>query len=185
MGPAIKFTPNLILRVEDESRADEVLALYLRNKDVFEQFEPTRPANFYSRDYHKIMLSREHKAYLMGTFLRYYIYAKNEPNLIIGAINFNIMHDNLSSYAEIGYKIDYAHQNHGYATEACTYGMSVLNECYGINRFYTRIHPDNHPSRHVVKKLGFDFDCIEPQSANILGKYCDLYRYGLIISDNQ
>lgn len=185
MGPSVKITPNLILRVENELRADSVLKLYLDNKECFERFEPTRPDNFYTLNYHKNMMIREQKAYIMGTFLRYYIYEKSDLENIIGAINFNLMHDHISKYAEIGYKIDLNHQNHGYAKEACLYGISVMHDYYDIDRFYARIHPDNHPSRHVVSSLGFRFECVEYQSANILGKYTDLYRYYLDISDSQ
>ena len=42
MGPLIKYTNRLILRVENESKAKQVLDLYLRNRLPFEQYEPTR-----------------------------------------------------------------------------------------------------------------------------------------------
>ena len=90
MGPLIKYTNRLILRVENESKAKQVLDLYLRNRLPFEQYEPTRPASFYTQDYHWSSLHREYIAYTMGTFLRYYIYLKDRPDKIIGAINFNI-----------------------------------------------------------------------------------------------
>ena len=86
MGPLIKYTNRLILRVENESKAKQVLDLYLRNRLPFEQYEPTRPASFYTQDYHWSSLHREYIAYTMGTFLRYYIYLKDRPDKIIGAI---------------------------------------------------------------------------------------------------
>lgn len=49
MGPLIKYTNRLILRVENESKAKQVLDLYLRNRLPFEQYEPTRPASFTRR----------------------------------------------------------------------------------------------------------------------------------------
>ena len=84
MGPLIKYTNRLILRVENESKAKQVLDLYLRNRLPFEQYEPTRPASFYTQDYHWSSLHREYIAYTMGTFLRYYIYLKDRPDKIIG-----------------------------------------------------------------------------------------------------
>ena len=92
MGPLIKYTNRLILRVENESKAKQVLDLYLRNRLPFEQYEPTRPASFYTQDYHWSSLHREYIAYTMGTFLRYYIYLKDSPDKIIGAIKFNNFH---------------------------------------------------------------------------------------------
>ena len=46
---SFKLTTNrLILQIEDSSMADEVLNFYLRNKELFDRFEPTRPPQFYT-----------------------------------------------------------------------------------------------------------------------------------------
>ncbi len=185
MGPLVKYSPHLMLRVENETKAKEVLDLYLRNKQVFEAFEPTRPSNFYTKEYHEAMLRREHKAYQLGTFLRYYIYKKNNSSRIIGAINFNLMHDGTERFAEIGYKIDSLYQNQGIGYEACTTAISVLVKEYGIKRIDARIHPDNHSSKRLAEKLGFVPVRLEPQSANIMGHFVDLIRYSLDTSTIQ
>ena len=177
MGPLIKYTNRLILRVENESKAKQVLDLYLRNRLPFEQYEPTRPASFYTQDYHWSSLHREYIAYTMGTFLRYYIYLKDRPDKIIGAINFNIFRTSREPYAEIGYKIDALYQNRGFAYEACEVALYVLEHDYQIHRVDARIHPENIASITLATKLGFRPLQFEPQSANILGHYVDLMRY--------
>lgn len=185
MGPSVKLSNRIILRVENEASAQKVLNLYLRNKTAFEQFEPTRPADFYTKDYHAAMLRREYKAYQLGTFLRYYIYRTTNPNRIIGSVNFNFFHDAAMPFAEIGYKVDRLYQNQGIGYEACRLGISVIKQDYGINRIDARIHPDNLPSLRLAEKLGFTPVRLEPQSANILGHYVDLMRYSLSTSDTQ
>ena len=177
MGPLIKYTNRLILRVENESKAKQVLDLYLRNRLPFEQYEPTRPSSFYTQDYHRSSLHREYIAYSLGTFLRYYIYLKNRPDKIIGAVNFNIFHTAQEPYAEIGYKIDALYQNRGIAYEACEAALYVLEHDYKIFRVDARIHPENIASVTLATKLGFRPLQFEPQSANILGHYVDLMRY--------
>lgn len=177
MGPLIKYTNRLILRVENESKAKQVLDLYLRNRLPFEQYEPTRPASFYTQDYHWSSLHRGYIAYTMGTFLRYYIYLKDRPDKIIGAINFNIFRTSREPYAEIGYKIDALYQNRGIAYEACEAALYVLEHDYQIHRVDARIHPENIASITLATKLGFRPLQFEPQSANILGHYVDLMRY--------
>lgn len=201
MGPTIKYTNRLVLKVENESKAEEVLALYQRNRLNFERFEPTRPSNFYTLDYHTTMLRREYKAYMAGSFLRYYIYKSNNTSRIIGAVNFNLMYDREISYtdpdfftllrntpyayAEIGYKIDALYQNQGMAYEACTAGIEVITKEYGIKRIDARIHPDNIASQKLASKMGFIPFRLEPESANIMGRYVDLIRYTLDTSDIQ
>ena len=152
MGPLIKYTSRLILRVENESRSKQVLELYLRNRVPFEQYEPTRPASFYT-------------------------YLKDRPDKIIGAINFNIFRTSREPYAEIGYKIDALYQNRGIAYEACEAALYVLEHDYQIHRVDARIHPENIASITLATKLGFRPLQFEPQSANILGHYVDLMRY--------
>ncbi len=185
MGPEVKYTQNLILKVENESSAEKVLLLYQRNKMVFDRFEPTRPHDFYTSEYHRKMLKREYKAYISGVFLRYYLFLKIRPDRIIGSVNFNLHHDSEGPFAEIGYKIDALHQNQGLAYEACMCAFHVMRNDYGIKRIDARIHPDNISSKKLAEKLGFTMVCLEPKSASIMGRYEDLIRYSVNISDIQ
>lgn len=185
MGPQIKYTDRLILKVENESNAQAVLNLYLRNKRNFEEFEPTRPNNFYTLEYHTVAMAREAKAYRLGFFLRYYLYKKDDPTFILGAVNFNFMNDSSGPFVEVGYKIDHAYQNMGYAYEACQAAFSIIKQDYHVNRIDARIHPENRQSLRLAEKLGFTYLRLEPQSANILGSYVDLCRYTLDISKIQ
>ena len=181
MGPQIKYTPNLILKVLDERKSKSVLDLYLRNRANFEQFEPTRPRDFYTAEFHERQLRREFEAYKKGNFVRYYIFTTYNLSKIIGSINLNIFKGQNIPYAEIGYKVDGAYQNHGIAYEACLSCIDVIKNDYGINKIYARIHPDNQASIKLVTKLGFVPLFLEPHSANILGKQVDLVRYCLDI----
>lgn len=185
MVPSIKFTPNLILRIENEDCADKVLALYEKNKDAFERFEPTRPQGFYTLDYHRRSLRREYFAYLAGSFIRYYVYEASNPDTIIGSVNYNIINTGGERFAELGYKIDTSHQRKGYAYEACMSTFDMLHERYHINRIDARIHPDNIASIRLAEKIGFTPTSYESKSANILGHYVDLVRYSVTISDIQ
>lgn len=179
MAPDQLISNRIILRVETESAAPLVLSLYEKNRDAFERFEPTRPRNFYTLDYHITSLNREYYAYTAETFLRYYIYLKESPDEIIGSINYNFRWDNLRRFAEIGYKLDERFQGQGIAYEACVLSMSVLPKYYNIHHVDARIHPENPASIRLATKLGFAPKCLEPKSANILGKDVDLVRYSL------
>ncbi len=185
MGPMIKFADNLLLKVENETKAADVLAMYLRNKESFEMYEPTRPEGFYTQGFHEVALRREYLSYQLGTFLRYYIYLFPDDKKIIGAINFNFYSHNNESYVEVGYKVDYDYRNIGVAYSACLAGFKVIREDYGINRVDARIHPNNKASLRLVEKLGFKFVQLEEQSAHVNGRYVDLFRYSLDISDIQ
>lgn len=185
MGPIETSTKHYILKVENEAKAKNVLDLYLRNRMPFEKFEPTRPSNFYTLDYHMAMLSRERKAYELGSFVRYYIYSPANLSRIIGAVNFNIYRNGTDDYVEIGYKIDSLYQNQGIAYEVLCHLIPLVQKHYRINRFDARIHPENYPSIRLATKLGFQPLFLEPKSTNILGRDVDIVRYSLRISQTQ
>lgn len=187
MGPSIQITDRLVLKVETEARAGEVLSMYLRNRLIFDPFEPTRPANFYTQDYHAAILRREYKAYMSDTFLRYYIYKASNSSRIIGSVNFNILIEPLSKmrYAEIGYKLDGLYHGRGLACEACMAGIRVMISDYGIRRIDARIHPSNTSSIKLAERMGFVPLSYEPKSANIMGRYEDIVRYTLDTSHIQ
>lgn len=185
MGPLTLTSDNIILRVENESSAGRVLDMYLRNKYIFEKFEPTRPADFYTIEYHTAMLRREYRSYTSGSFLRYYIYSRRNSSRIIGAVNFNFMAEGTGIYAEIGYKLDALYQGRGLAHEACCMGIDVIRQYYNVSRIDARIHPDNLASLRLADRLGFKPMRYEPHSANVMGEYVDLIRYSLRSSDTQ
>ena len=185
MGPSSLYTKNLILKVENESKAGEVLDLYKRNKSTFDKYEPTRPNNFYTKDYHFTHLINEYNAYMRGIFLRYFIYAVNHPTRIIGAVNFNIRQDEDGSYAEIGYKIDLLYQNRGIAYEACLNGINVMKKYYGIKRINAHIDPTNIASLKLAAKLGFKKTGSKTMCANVQGKETYLDSYALMTSEIQ
>ncbi len=185
MGPSVKLTKRLVLRVENESAATEVLKLYQRNRHNFELFEPTRPSNFYTVDYHTTMLKREYKAYSLGTFLRYYIYKASNMTRVIGAVNFNLFRNEGFLYAEIGYKLDALYQGQGLAYEACVAGIETIVKDYCVTRIDARIHPDNAASIKLAESMGFVPTCFEPASANIMGQTVDIMRYSLATGNTQ
>ena len=180
MAPEFAETERLILRVEHEDAAERVLDLYLRNRDEFEAYEPTRPEGFYTLDFHTRVLHREYNLYCSEQFLRYHLYFKERPDYCVGSLNFNIRNDG-DVFCEVGYKIEHTLWNQGIATEAVTAGIDIMEEYYPITRVDARILNTNAKSRHLLKKLGFVFMCEEPQSANILGKDVDITRYTLAL----
>ena len=53
-------TERLILKIEDSNKTQDILAFYQNNKALFEQFEPTRPNNFYTEAYQRASVSYEY-----------------------------------------------------------------------------------------------------------------------------
>lgn len=173
-------TNRLILRIEDSSKAEDVLAFYIRNKALFERFEPTKPKNFYTLAYQTASMNFEYNEIIKGKALRYYIYLMEQPDIIIGSVNFSRIEHGPFSRTSIGYKLDSSVHGNGYALEACQAAIPVIFSNYKIHRIEARVAPENLPSIHLLEHLGFLYEGIEYQSVEVNGSFKDHYRYGLI-----
>lgn len=173
-------TEHLILKVEDSSIAADVLGFYTKNKSLFEQYEPTRPQNFYTLTYQTASMNYEYDQIIKGKSLRYYIYLKDSPNNIIGIINFSRMEHGPFSRCSIGYKFDSDFHGNGYALEACKAAIPIIFSNYKIHRIEARVSPANIPSIKLLEKLGFCYEGIEYQGVEVNGTFKDHYKYGLI-----
>ena len=176
-------TERLILKIEDSNKTQDILAFYQNNKALFEQFEPTRPNNFYTEAYQRASISYEYSEIIKGKALRYYIYLKNQPDTIIGSINFFRLEHGPFSKASIGYKLDSAYHGHGYALEACAAAIPVIFSNYKIHRLEARVALNNTPSIKLLERLNFRFEGIEYKSVEVNGVFTDHYRYSLLAED--
>lgn len=174
-------TQRLILKVETEEKAADVLAFYQRNKNFFTPFEPTVSNGFYTEAYQQKFLSYEMQDILNGTSLRYFIYLKNDPNTIIGSVNLcNILHGAFSK-ATLGYKLDYAATGNGYATEAVLKLLQIAAVDLKLHRIEARVVPENLPSIQLLNRLHFQYEGVEYQSILVNNTWRDLQRYSLIL----
>lgn len=177
-------TDRLILKIEDSNKTSDILSFYQNNKEVFERFEPTRPQNFYTEAYQRATISYEYSEIIKGKTLRYYVYLKEQPETIIGSVNFSRMEHGPFSKTSIGYKFDAAYHDQGYALEACQAAIPVIFTNYKIHRVEARVAPDNLPSIKLLERLGFRFEGIEYQSVEVNGHFTDHYRYSLLAPEN-
>ena len=173
-------TNRLILKIEDATKAKDILDFYQNNADLFDQYEPTRPANFYTLAFQNAAIAREYSDIVKGKTLRYYVYLKEQPDIIIGSVNFSRMEHGPFSHASIGYKFDKSYHGKGYALEACRAAIPVIFDNYKIHRIEARVSPNNYASIKLLEKLGFQYEGIEYLSIEINGVFQDHHRYSLI-----
>ena len=79
-------TERLILKVLTPGCANAVLNFQNRNRESFEAYEPTRPANFYTASYQQAVLKCEWDLALKQQCIRFYVFRKEDPQMIIGTV---------------------------------------------------------------------------------------------------
>ncbi len=173
-------TDRLILKTLKKDDAAMVLSFYEDNKSHFEPWEPLRDPNFYTLPYHRTSLTVEHNLMSEGKHIRYWIFLKDNPHEIIGCFCFqNLLKEPYRSCC-LGYKLSNRHLHQGYALEALTKGIDVLFQEHRIHRIEAFVMPENKPSRHLLRHLGFQNEGLSYSYARVQGVWTDHCRYALI-----
>ena len=161
-------TERLILRRMKKSDADDMFE-YARNEELT-KYLLWRPHP--NRQYTYTYLSSVQKYYRNGSYFDYAVVLKSE-NKMIGTCGFTHVHAEHNS-AEIGYVINPAYQNSGYATEAALallrFGFCNL----GFNRIEARYMDGNLASRRVMDKLGMKYEGMQRALMLVKGRYVDI-----------
>lgn len=173
-------TNRLQLQIEDSASAQKILDFYKKNATLFDKYEPTRPDNFYTLAYQEKAITYEYSEIMKGKSLRYYVYLKGAPSIIIGSVNFSRIEHGPFSRTSIGYKFDSEYQGKGYALEACQATIPILFSNYHIHRIEARVALDNFPSIRLLEKLNFVYEGIEYKSVEVNNVFRDHHRYSLI-----
>lgn len=176
-------TERLILEILTPTALREVLEFQLRNKELFERYEPTRPENFYTLNHQHNLLKCEQKLALKLSTIRFYVFRQEDRKHIIGTV---CLHDVLRmpySCCEIGYKFDHAYHHQGYAKEAVAKALEIAFHDLELHRVFARVMPENTPSIRLLESLGFVQEGIERGCTQIQGVWQDHIRYAMLAED--
>ena len=81
-------TEHLELRVLTKHQAGKVLDFYVRNRNIFEKFEPVIGDDFYTFQHQEKVLDFEYQNILKLIMIRYWLFEKGNPDKIIGTVSF-------------------------------------------------------------------------------------------------
>lgn len=173
-------TDRLILKTLDGTSAADAADYFARNRDFLRIWEPSKSGEFYTAARQRELLAEEQKSMDEERSLRLWIFKKDEPCRIIGALGFhNIVYGAFCS-CHMGYKLDEGEINKGYATEAAKKGIEIMFSRYGLHRIEANIMPKNARSLRVAQKLGFYNEGLARQYLKINGKWEDHYHMVLL-----
>ncbi len=173
-------TDRLQLRVLSESHNAEVLHFYSEGAELFNQYEPEKVSNFYTLDYQAALLRGEYNAFLNGEYMRYFIYAKDNPGIIIGTVSFSNFRRGAYRSCVLGYKLLPAYQKHGYATEAIARLLTALFEDDHLHRVEAFTLADNTASIGLLLRLGFQMEGVAHSIIRLREGFVDHNQYALI-----
>lgn len=173
-------TDRLLLRVLTSDHAALVCNFLYRNREIFEKYEPALPANYYTPEYQATILNCELQLALQTKNLRYYVFLKENPTLLIGTVCLHDIRKHAYSCCEIGYKFDQAYWHKGYAKEAVTMGISIAFGALGLHRVFARVLPENTASIRLLQSLSFVEEGTECECLQIRGSWRDHLRFSFL-----
>lgn len=176
-------TSRLILKILTPDYLRNVLSFQIRNKDVFEKYEPTRPEQFYTFSYQNALLKSEYKLALKLSTVRFYVFRKEDPRMIIGTVCLHDITRSACYCSEIGYKFDYAYWHQGYAKEALEKVLAIAFSELNLHRVFARVMPENVPSIRLLQSLNFQEEGLERASIQIQGVWENHLRFARLSTD--
>ena len=173
-------TERLILRILTTDSLREVLEFQTRNRELFEQYEPILPINFYTAEHQQALLKCEFDLAVKMKTIRYYVFLKTDPSRIIGTVCLHDIQYFSYSYCEIGYKFDQDFHHRGFAKEAVLQVLSIAFYGIGLHRVFARVLPENEPSIRLLRSLGFMEEGVEHECIQIRGAWRDHLRFAIL-----
>lgn len=170
-------TRRLVLKLLGPDAAQQVLAFQLRNRELFERYEPTRPDNFYTAAHQQAILKCEQKLALSLSTVRFYVFLPENPHVIIGTVCLRDIFRMPYFCCEIGYKFDHAYHHMGYAREAVEAAVEIAFRDLQLHRVFARVIPDNSASVRLLLDLSFEEEGLERECILIRGKWTDHLRF--------
>lgn len=168
-------TKHLLLKILKPSceAAKQVLHFYNRNRILFERYEATRSDDFYTQEHHNLILTNEFNLAIQEKYIRFWIYEKDDPTLIIGTICFYNIVRSVYDCCETGYKFDPNFWHKGYAREAMTFGISLMFHELNLHRIQAYVMEENKASIRLLCSLNFKYEGICRKSIRIRGNWED------------
>ncbi|MBE5940650.1 MAG: GNAT family N-acetyltransferase [Lachnospiraceae bacterium] len=173
-------TERLILKALDGNKAVMLLNFLIDGSEEFERYETQKDINYYTVKYQKQVLSTEYNLMKENKYVRYYVFLKGEPDIIIGTVSFGFFRQFPFASSNIGYKFLKRYQGNGYASEAIKAAIAEVFRELNHHQIYAYIMPENEASIKLIERLGFSYEGLSKKCLCVRGKWEDHYVYKLL-----
>lgn len=147
-----------ILRLASQDDISAILAYYTENKKHLAPFEPLRPPEFYTGSYWCQEIKERFDTFSNDQSLKLFLFKKENPQVIIGSINFSNFIRGAFQACTLGYSLAAAEQGKGYMSEALKEAIHYVFTELNMHRIMANYLPHNQRSGKLLKRLRFDVE---------------------------
>ena len=173
----------IFIRLFEDTDAEALLDLHLRNGEFFQKYSPTYCDNFYTLESKRNFISNAVKQSERGNEYSFGIFIKSNGKLIGGVDLFQIIRGPLQSCV-IGYSLDKQYNGNGYVTEAVSLAVEFAFKSIKLHRIEAGVMPNHIASMRVLEKVGFHKEGIAQKSVKLNGKWEDHQIFAIISGSN-
>jgi len=138
---------------------ERVVDFYKRNDLHLAPWEPPKPEGFGTEAFQRERMLQAEGDAAAGTARRWWLYLRNEPQVLVGNIGLTAVARGPFQNAMLGYALDGALQGQGFMREGLAavikYGFS--SEMY-LHRIQANVRPENLRSLQLLEQLGFEHE---------------------------
>jgi ribosomal-protein-alanine N-acetyltransferase len=174
----IALTDDVTLR---ELAKDDAAALangYARNREHLAPWDPARPEEFYTVEWHKERLWAQVLENSTGRALHLVLESDGE---IVGRLNLTDIVRGAFQNGHVGYWLDARFTGRGLMTGAIEALVVHARDELGLHRLQAATLPHNEPSQAVLTRLGFERIGFAPGYLKIGGQWQDHVLFQLIL----
>jgi ribosomal-protein-alanine N-acetyltransferase len=142
------------LRPPAPDDADDLAALYARNREFLRPFEPDRDDRFFTPAEQRARIDQAIESARAGA--RYSYAILDGEGLIAGMVALENVIRGASQSATVSYWVDRQRNGRGIASEAVAAIAGLARDRHGLHRLQAPVRTDNLASQRVLEKNGFE-----------------------------
>lgn len=171
------------IRFYEESDAEALCDLHLRNREFFQKYTPSRNDDYYTVKWQLENIRNCAEQMKEGRKYSFGIFAKDNDKLIGNVTLSEVLHDCLQG-CFIGYYLDKESNGKGYMTEAVNLAVDFALNVLLLHRIEAGVMPHNTASMRVLEKAGFHKEGIAQKNVKINGRWEDHQVLAIVSEDH-
>lgn len=171
-------TQRLVLRPPEHRDFEPWVDVRSRSRDSLESFEPLWPARCLEKKFFCRRILKQADNWKRDRAYSFLIFDRNSGELL-GGININQVLRNVVQHASVGYWLDVEARGQGFMQEACVAILRYAFDDLELRRMNIFCVPQNHDSRKVIERVGFEREGYARNYMQINGAWQDHIMYGM------
>lgn len=165
-------TKHALLRLPELSDIPDILRYFLENESHLSQFDPKRPAEFYTDTFWNEQIPRHLDQFLADQALRLYVFGRQSGE-VMGTIGFSQICRGPFQACYLGYGIGRKFEGKGLMFEALSAAIAYMFTELNLHRIMANHLPDNERSGRLLARLGFTHEGVAKDYLRINGAWRD------------